>query len=292
MNWFKHDADATTDAKIKKLLIKYGAVGYAVYFHCLELIASNISETNITFELEHDAEIIADDLRIKGDNNRSGTEIVEEIMKFMVSLNLFEESNGHIFCFKLLKRLDYSQCGVELRKVVKKAKEELENDEKMTESGTVMISHDEYRAEEIRRDKIRRDKIRKDKNSKSSEKKSDETKIKSDAVTLLKSWNDNYIIALNHKPDDSLDKNSKDSFWKCINKQLQNKLKEYDLETLLKTVEYAKSDPWILKNGFSVNAVFCDSEINKAIQNSPTSFIQSVNDRVKKDLQQKKDYYF
>jgi len=56
MRWFKHDTDASSDAKIKKLLIRHGAVGYAIYFHCLELIASDICETNITFELEHDSE--------------------------------------------------------------------------------------------------------------------------------------------------------------------------------------------------------------------------------------------
>ena len=47
MQWFKHDTNATMDFKIKKLIIKYGAVGYAIYFHCLELIADSISDNNI-----------------------------------------------------------------------------------------------------------------------------------------------------------------------------------------------------------------------------------------------------
>ena len=64
MNWFKHDTDASNDAKIKKLILRYSATGYAVYFHGLELIAAGINENNITFELEHDAEIIADNLKI------------------------------------------------------------------------------------------------------------------------------------------------------------------------------------------------------------------------------------
>ncbi len=51
MNWFQHDADSTQDAKIKKLIIRHGAVGYAVYFHCLELIIGDVSETNITLSL-------------------------------------------------------------------------------------------------------------------------------------------------------------------------------------------------------------------------------------------------
>ena len=108
MKWFKHDSDAMTDSKIRKLILKHGAVGYAVYFHCLELIASSVSETNINFELEHDAEIIADDLKIVGNGTESGTDIVSKIMRTIVDLKLFEESEGHIFCFKLLKRLDTS----------------------------------------------------------------------------------------------------------------------------------------------------------------------------------------
>lgn len=123
MQWFKHDTNSTMDFKIKKLIIKYGAIGYAIYFHCLELIASEISDNNITFELEHDSEIIADDLRIKGSEQQSGKELVEEIMRYMVSLNLFEESEGHIFCFKLLKRLDTSMTSsTKLRALITKAK--------------------------------------------------------------------------------------------------------------------------------------------------------------------------
>ena len=82
MVWFKHDSNAATDAKIKKLLIKYGAEGYAIYWHCVELIVSDISETNITFELEHDCEIIADDLKIKGTSDQSGQDRVNEIMRY------------------------------------------------------------------------------------------------------------------------------------------------------------------------------------------------------------------
>ena len=109
MQWFQHDSSATQDAKIKKLLIRHGPVGYAVYFHCLELIASDICETNLTFELEHDSEIIADNLKVKGTNDKSGREIVEDIMRTLIELNLFTESSGHVFCFKLLKRINLSQ---------------------------------------------------------------------------------------------------------------------------------------------------------------------------------------
>lgn len=124
INWYKHDTDATQDAKVRKLLIKYGAMGYAIYFHCLELIAAEISETNLTFELEHDSEIIADNLYINGTAEKSGIEIVEEIMKYIISLGLFQESGGKVFCFKLLKRLDLSMTSnPRFREMIVEAKE-------------------------------------------------------------------------------------------------------------------------------------------------------------------------
>ena len=99
MKWFKHDSNAHNDAKIDKVLMKYGAEGYALYWYCIELIAGKVSSDNITFELEHDAEQIAYRLRI--DSLR-----VEEIMRFMIGLGLFEENGSTITCMKLAKRLD------------------------------------------------------------------------------------------------------------------------------------------------------------------------------------------
>lgn len=150
MKWFKHDTDASSDAKIKKLLIRYGAVGYAIYFHCLELIAGSISENNITFELEHDAEIIADNLKIKGTADKSGVEIVNEIMMYIIQLGLFECHNDHIFCFKLLKRLDSSMTSnPNMRKLITEAKEN--HDGVMTQS--CKNRKEENRKEENRKEK-------------------------------------------------------------------------------------------------------------------------------------------
>lgn len=124
MDWFKHDSNSTQDAKLKKLLIKHGAVGYAVYFHSLELIVSDISRENLTFRLEHDAEIIADNLRVKGTATRSGVEIVEEIMRYILDLGLFTESQGNIHCFKILKRLDSSMTSnTKFRKEITEARD-------------------------------------------------------------------------------------------------------------------------------------------------------------------------
>ena len=147
MKWFKHDADAASDAKVKKLLLKYGATGYAIYFHCLELIASDVAETNITFELEHDAEIIADNLKIKGTSEQGGIDVVNEVMRYMVSLGLFENHDGRISCFKMMKRLDASMTSnPSLRKQITGAKQH--HDSVMTQSCQKRI--EEKRIEEKR----------------------------------------------------------------------------------------------------------------------------------------------
>jgi hypothetical protein len=100
MKWFKHDSNAHIDAKLKKVKHKYGITGYGIYWYCIELIALGVDAKNITFTLEEDAETIAiewglDQLK------------VQEIMSFMVELNLFENDlSGRITCLKLAKRLD------------------------------------------------------------------------------------------------------------------------------------------------------------------------------------------
>ena len=103
MKWFKHDADASNDAKLRKLRLKYGATGYGIYWYCLELIARNVEKHNLTFELEHDAILIGDDFKLSG-------EFVQEMMAYMVDLGLFENTDGVITCLKMLTRTDeYTQ---------------------------------------------------------------------------------------------------------------------------------------------------------------------------------------
>jgi hypothetical protein len=101
MKWFKHDSSANRDAKIEKVLLKYGAEGYALYWLCLELITDKIDATHASFELEHDSEILA--ARLKMDTLKA-----EEIMRYFVSLELFEDSGDRITCMKLAARLENS----------------------------------------------------------------------------------------------------------------------------------------------------------------------------------------
>jgi hypothetical protein len=163
MQWFKHDTDAAQDAKIKKLILKYGAVGYAVYFHCLELIASDISETNLTFELEHDSEIIADNLKIQGTIDQSPIAVTEEVMRYIVDLGLFEKVDNRITCIKLSKRLDSSMSGNPRFRAIlaaNKYKKVDSHDCVMTDHDTVMTESCKIRLEENRREEKREEETR------------------------------------------------------------------------------------------------------------------------------------
>lgn len=110
-------------------MIKYGMQGYGLYWYCLELICGEVDENNVSFELEHDAEIIAHETGIN-------YQLVEEMMVFMVKQGLFEGNDGVITCMKLAKRLDQSMTSnPKMRELIKSLRVDGENhDSVMTES--------------------------------------------------------------------------------------------------------------------------------------------------------------
>ena len=72
----------------------------------------NLDEQNLNFELEHDSEIIAF-------NTGVHYERVQEILAYMVGLELFENNNGMITCYKLAARLDQSMTSnPQMRKMI------------------------------------------------------------------------------------------------------------------------------------------------------------------------------
>ena len=99
MKWFKHFSNAHNDNALNKVRMRYGAEGYAIYWYCLELIAGDLEGENANFELSHDAEVIGFNLKI--DQLK-----VEEIMRYMIDLKLFEQSDSTITCLKMAKFLD------------------------------------------------------------------------------------------------------------------------------------------------------------------------------------------
>jgi len=147
MHWFKHDSDASQDAKLQNVLLDYGLEGYGLYWYCLELIVGKIDVDNITFELEHDARIIAR-------NTGSTAQKVEEMMRYFVSQGLFESSaSGNVTCMKLAKRLDKSMTSnIKMRELIDKIRGKNHD--------AIMISHD---AGMINPDGVMQDKIRIDK---------------------------------------------------------------------------------------------------------------------------------
>jgi hypothetical protein len=129
MKWIKHDTDANQDAKLQNVLLDYGLEGYGLYWYCIELIAGKVDKDNITFELEHDARIIAR-------NVGSTAQKVEEMMRYFVELGLFENSQGTITCLKLARRLDKSMTSnPEMRAIIESLKN---HDGVMTKSKNVM----------------------------------------------------------------------------------------------------------------------------------------------------------
>ena len=133
MKWFKHDTNALQDAKIEKLVMKYGLEGYGLYFACVELIAASLSaddwavnkgnhgaltKNDRTFSewsggeravieacdamtLEHDETILAYRFR-------KTPQKVREMLNYMVGLGLlqYNEDSKHFACIQLLKRVD------------------------------------------------------------------------------------------------------------------------------------------------------------------------------------------
>ncbi len=156
MKWIKHDTDANQDAKLQNVLLDYGLEGYGLYWYCIELIAGKIDKDNITFELEHDARIIAR-------NVGSTAQKVEEMMKYFVQNGLFEDSQGVITCFKLARRLDQSMTSnPQMRELIDKIKN---HDGIMIQSAKPM------------QDKIRLDQTRVDKKKSSLSGKPDVTNV-------------------------------------------------------------------------------------------------------------------
>lgn len=146
MQWFKHDADASIDAKLQMLLLDYGAAGYGLYWYCIELIAQGVDKNNITFELEHDARIIAKNLNLS-------IQETKDMMQKMIDLGLFSiTTNNKLACYALAKRLDQSMTGsADFRKLINSIK--TRHDGVMTKDDGVMNRIEENRIEENIKDK-------------------------------------------------------------------------------------------------------------------------------------------
>lgn len=106
MKWFKHE-NTFNNAKIEMLTDKHGAVAYAVYFRTLELIASEVDESNpddwgYLPEL-YTTQYLAKKLQVD-------EQTLSEIFHTCTELNLWEVVSDRIYCPAILERCDdYTQ---------------------------------------------------------------------------------------------------------------------------------------------------------------------------------------
>ena len=155
MDWFRHDSNANLDEKLQEVLLDYGLEGYGLYWYCIELIVGKTSADNITFEIKHDARIIAR-------NTGSTSQRVEEMMKRFISVGLFENNNGKITCLKVAKRLMSSATSnPQMRNLIQNIKQSHDGVMTITDN----ISPDKIRLDKIRLDKKEKHIVAKDPNN-------------------------------------------------------------------------------------------------------------------------------
>ena len=201
MKWFKHDTNALHDAKIEKLIMKYGIEGYGLYFACVEIIAGSLNNDNITFELEHDAEILA--YKFKLDQLKT-----EEMMKYIVKLKLFENIGGKVYCHKLASRIDSSLIkNPALLEIKKSIKED-----------SRLIEKDQDNSSQTRLDKNRTEENKEEKNK--------------ETLSLLTHWN-NIKTLPTHKESTILLQLGK----KRLNKYINDCITEYGFDSICKAFD-------------------------------------------------------
>lgn len=144
MEWFKHDSNANFDEKLQQLLIDYGLEGYGLYWYCIELIVNKISKDNVSFELKHNARIIAR-------NTGSSEQKIVEMMNYLVQIGLFVNQNGLIYCTKIAKRLSASATSnQEMRLLISQINKQLaEQEDEMNQSHDVVMKEESIEEEII-----------------------------------------------------------------------------------------------------------------------------------------------
>jgi hypothetical protein len=148
MEWFRHDSNANLDEKLQEVLLDYGLEGYGLYWYCIELIVGKTSADNITFEIKHDARVIAR-------NTGSTPQRVEEMMKRFISVGLFENHDGKITCLKVAKRLMSSATSnPQMRSIIQNIKQHHDMPCNNQSHDGIMTA-----SQIIRQDKIRLDNI-------------------------------------------------------------------------------------------------------------------------------------
>ena len=83
MEWFKHDANAYSDIKCRRLLRRLGMAGYGRWWRLCEIMASTNGHKP-SIETEEDAEILAEELQLD-----SVSELIE-YLRVLVDVGLID----------------------------------------------------------------------------------------------------------------------------------------------------------------------------------------------------------
>ena len=156
MKWFKHESNASQDAKLKKLRRRHGMAAVGVYWYILERIMTECEPGNTSLALEDDTETLALDCDMEESD-------IFQITGYMVELNLLQVGpDSRLVCHQLAKRFDKSQCNHSMRNFVDALRLEHGHEtavktKVMTNPDTVMTKSGQIREEEIRTDNIRVD---------------------------------------------------------------------------------------------------------------------------------------
>lgn len=98
LDYFSHDTDVSTDDKIAAMELKFGAVGYALYFKCLERIYRQGGPIDTTGVFRA---IISGRLRVS-------EEEIDKVLDFAISIDLlYREEDGKLMSRGAKKRLDF-----------------------------------------------------------------------------------------------------------------------------------------------------------------------------------------
>lgn len=257
--WIKLKTDFMTSDKVDYLMSQSNGAEYVVLYQmlCMKcintdgLLARQIGEVIIPF----DAEKIARDCKY------FSIDTVKQAFQLFIQLGMiYQESNGY------LRIADFeNMVGSETDWAAQKRKQVKSKENILIESGDNV----ETSVENLHTDIDIRDRDRYI-NSKSSEK-SEKTGKTSDSTTIKNCWNDIYIKLFNHKPDENIPNDKKRCFWSGIVKQINTRLKYYDVNTLESAIRYAALESWIVESGFMISAVLSDNIVLKSMNNTPHS---------------------
>ena len=119
MKNFFHDANASRNYKLRKLIREHGMVGYGLWWLILEDVADHITARNLSCAVHYDLESLADAARLT-------TSELKPILALMVELRLLQELDGRLYCQKVLIMKSYQWAPKDNRTEVKNTLAEIE----------------------------------------------------------------------------------------------------------------------------------------------------------------------